>query len=143
MRISDWSSDVCSSDLNDALRFRDERLLVRPQPIGERIGLAHVASQRIGLAGADHGFEDRPDRGGIILRGGADDHPAKGATIASVTRSGRPLALSSSAHTVRARKWTLPPSPVNSMKRSHFTPCGLSATPVRAVTVSPGPSARR
>src|SRR3546814_13875874 len=51
---------------NDALRFRDERLLVRPQPIGERIGLAHVASQRIGLAGADHGFEANPDSGGII-----------------------------------------------------------------------------
>ncbi len=67
----------------------------------------------------------------------------KGATIASVTRSGRPLALSSKAHTVRARTCTVPSALVNSMKRSNFAPCGLSATQVRAVTVSPGPSARR
>src|SRR3546814_7518739 len=26
MRISDWSSDVCSSDLNNALTYRDRRL---------------------------------------------------------------------------------------------------------------------
>ena len=55
----------------------------------------------------------------------------------------RALALSSSAHTVRARTCTFPSAPVNSMKRSNFAPRGLSATHVRAVTASPGPSARR
>src|SRR5690606_36788322 len=111
------------------------------EPIGEHVTLAHVAVERIGFAGADHRFDDRPDGGGIGLRGGPDDH-CNGASIASDTRSGRPLALSNSAHTVRARTWTFPSAPVNSMNRSSFAPCGSSALEVRAVTVSPEPSAR-
>src|SRR3546814_724014 len=99
-----------------AVGLGNEHLLVGAEPVSERVGLVHVAIERIGLARADHRFEDRPDRSGIVLGSGPDDH-WNGATIASVTRSGRPLALSSSAHTVRARTWTLPPSPVNSIKR--------------------------
>src|SRR3546814_2172714 len=35
MRISDWSSDVCSSDLHDKLR--DFRLILIPEGIGYRL----------------------------------------------------------------------------------------------------------
>src|SRR3546814_11519441 len=70
MRISDWSSDVCSSDLNDGpgLRARDARLrdrtaaTVRPRPRDGR------AAQRI-----DDGRDDRGR-----LSGRLDIHRADG-----------------------------------------------------------------
>src|SRR3546814_18330041 len=43
-RISDWSSDVCSSDLPIARRGRVERAI----PIGDR-GAAHPRRRRVGL----------------------------------------------------------------------------------------------
>src|SRR5690606_17539686 len=97
--------------------------------------------------GSVHSIRNRDN--GIEI-GGAHPAPAaghdgdrNGAITAPVTRRGRPLALSSSAHIVRARTCTRPSSPVNSMKRSNFAPCGASATHVRAVTRPPGPRARR
>ena len=57
-----------------AARFGNEHLLTGPEPVSERVALAHVAVERIGFAGADHRFDNRPDRGGIGLCGGPDDH---------------------------------------------------------------------
>src|SRR5690606_2325243 len=121
------------------------------------VPLEHAASRRIQVEplgidtarfgeSAVHPVGDRGYR--IEVRGthrapaAGHDEDRKGATTAPVTRRGRPLALSRSAHTVRARTCTRPSSPVNSMYRSNFAPCGASATQVRAVTRPPGPSAR-
>src|SRR3546814_11049907 len=57
MRISDWSSDVCSSDLLGRLIGRDELadrrivFVLRPDgdDIGVRIALARLAGDRVGL----------------------------------------------------------------------------------------------
>src|SRR3546814_20084094 len=51
MRISDWSSDVCSSDLHDAAGRRlDPGALPRARPDGLR---DRTAQRRDGLGGAD------------------------------------------------------------------------------------------
>src|SRR3546814_12841917 len=105
-----------------AVGLGNEHLLVGAEPVSERVGLVHVAIERIGLARADHRFEDRPDRSGIVLGSGPDDH-WHGATSPSVTRSARPLALSRRAHTVRAPNTTLPPPPVTPI-RSDARPVG-------------------
>ena len=39
-----------------------EGLVVTTGPVGERVGAAHRAIEGVGLAGADHRLEDRPDR---------------------------------------------------------------------------------
>src|SRR3546814_2089971 len=51
MRISDWSSDVCSSDLRSARRAM--RRLDRLQRLAERPDLVDLDEQRIGEATAD------------------------------------------------------------------------------------------
>src|SRR3546814_14480312 len=47
MRISDWSSDVCSSDLRDRLRIAAQYLAVDERRIADRFGKTadHAASQ--------------------------------------------------------------------------------------------------
>src|SRR3546814_5787301 len=35
MRISDWSSDVCSSDLDEGVVLRTDRLILRPHILGD------------------------------------------------------------------------------------------------------------
>src|SRR3546814_18979353 len=73
MRISDWSSDVCSSDLRDLARpARDQRPRLGNQ-IGEgpaRLGAARIGDDAIGavfVAAFLHGPE-----GGGALAAGAD-----------------------------------------------------------------------
>src|SRR3546814_1197871 len=60
MRISDWSSDVCSSDLvvDGHLRWADDAILVNPDPDEHRVlhdlpgfeDQVHPARERAGLA---------------------------------------------------------------------------------------------
>src|SRR3546814_6122032 len=59
MRISDWSSDVCSSDLHVAGLDRRCRRARRAQVVGLRIGriLEAEAAARVAEAGAQHVLE--------------------------------------------------------------------------------------
>src|SRR3546814_3752155 len=67
MRISDWSSDVCSSDLRADARARDDRLVVALEAAGIMAdvgrGAAHVEADQARLAqgcgAADHA-DDAP-----------------------------------------------------------------------------------
>jgi hypothetical protein len=43
-----------------AFPFRNERLTIRPCPIGDCFAFIHIARQRVGLAGADRRLEDLP-----------------------------------------------------------------------------------
>src|SRR3546814_7930096 len=57
MRISDWSSDVCSSDLDDpSLPRRDAGLVHRCTRAGQRVhqGRAPAARDAMGAGGAGH-----------------------------------------------------------------------------------------
>src|SRR3546814_17291394 len=96
--------------------------------------------------GTVDGVGDRRDGGQVrhAHRSPAARHgwSRKGATTCAVTRSGRPLALSSNAPIVRTRTWTRPSGPVNSISRSNFAPAGLSAHHVPPVPASPGPTTR-
>src|SRR3546814_6547274 len=64
MRISDWSSDVCSSDLNachahDLVMGQPGKFPQRPYHCVERIGDADDKSvRRIGLDALTHGLHD-------------------------------------------------------------------------------------
>src|SRR3546814_7020434 len=59
MRISDWSSDVCSSDLPAAHEARDLCLaLVRPEPVRGQLGLDEA-----GADGVDRDVLARPLEG--------------------------------------------------------------------------------
>src|SRR3546814_3734155 len=49
MRISDWSSDVCSSDLHDAAHALDHEVIA--SPIGIRPGLSEAGDRAIDKAG--------------------------------------------------------------------------------------------
>src|SRR3546814_15374419 len=75
MRISDWSSDVCSSDLPE---FVDPLALLRGRPFG-RTPFAD-ARQRAREPIGGHGFEQIVDRGdaerrdGIAVESGDEDH---------------------------------------------------------------------
>src|SRR3546814_17197323 len=45
MRISDWSSDVCSSDLDDdAVVVHHDRRLGKAQSVGDQFKLGHILS---------------------------------------------------------------------------------------------------
>src|SRR3546814_7868794 len=75
MRISDWSSDVCSSDLRASARKRakgrlkaadedeEDRIGVdaAQKPL-ERLGKAVIHVHRVGHGGVDSGSTDRLDR---------------------------------------------------------------------------------
>src|SRR3546814_10113690 len=77
MRISDWSSDVCSSDLHDgfarnAERERDARL-GRDDPETDLADLfRHGAKPLFGEVARDHRAEDRLEAGFQLLRQGGD-----------------------------------------------------------------------
>src|SRR3546814_6123146 len=77
MRISDWSSDVCSSDLHDgfarnAERERDARL-GRDDPETDLADLCrHGAKPLFGEVARDHRAEDRLEAGFQLLRQGGD-----------------------------------------------------------------------
>src|SRR3546814_2352218 len=58
MRISDWSSDVCSSDLEGAIERSDERLLRHP---------ARGSGRRIAPA-VEHRLQDLDGSGGFRLQ---------------------------------------------------------------------------
>src|SRR3546814_3600544 len=49
MRISDWSSDVCSSDIHDAAHALDHEVIA--SPIGIRPGLSEAGDRAIDKAG--------------------------------------------------------------------------------------------
>jgi hypothetical protein len=57
-----------------AVLLGNECLAVRAHPIRDRVRPAHVARQRVGLAGADHRLKDAP-YGLVVFRlGGSDQH---------------------------------------------------------------------
>src|SRR3546814_19963030 len=81
MRISDWSSDVCSSDL--AVEFGGQFLEDRPQrlawpaPLGPEVDQYRRLQgflQHFGLEGGGSGVEDVRSGGGI---GGHSGHPER------------------------------------------------------------------
>src|SRR3546814_3091355 len=64
MRISDWSSDVCSSDLVGAKRLDDRR---PDQPLD--IGARRVVGTQLGpLLGVERALQKRAEDGGLDLR---------------------------------------------------------------------------
>ena len=65
--------DVIGAD-NAAAVISDEGFLVRAEPIGQCIGLAHVAIERVGLAFPDHRFQDRPDGIAVFRSGRSHQH---------------------------------------------------------------------
>src|SRR3546814_20863376 len=80
MRISDWSSDVCSSDLRGVLRphlgrhreLQHPRHLLRVAHLRERVEVAQLLLRR---AAAAEALDDRVDLGRPGHRGrGAHDH---------------------------------------------------------------------
>src|SRR3546814_9346216 len=78
MRISDWSSDVCSSDLGRFLR-----LWRQPRPVRARLALSrHCSDRRLFLDGAVHWRCARTDD----VRRAADD-PAGGRRSADGSRT--------------------------------------------------------
>src|SRR3546814_11586632 len=58
MRISDWSSDVCSSDLPDALRAREQLLPELGQGDAARLALEQRQAEQI-LERADRAADSR------------------------------------------------------------------------------------
>src|SRR3546814_13595570 len=75
MRISDWSSDVCSSDYHRAMRDRAARIaqhhhrIVRVAEQAERVHRAIAQDARIAAARGKGRAERRlPEGGGIITR---------------------------------------------------------------------------
>src|SRR3546814_472476 len=67
MRISDWSSDVCSSDLNGRLAGRSARARGRLGQSGRHTGLCHLLARTR--------RERRPDRGVPYAPRGLDRRP--------------------------------------------------------------------
>src|SRR3546814_16290035 len=49
MRISDWSSDVCSSDLVDRPGRRNHRFLILHDDVARRLALAHEMHDAVGI----------------------------------------------------------------------------------------------
>src|SRR3546814_18007921 len=82
MRISDWSSDVCSSDLRLAARAQASQLIGQGLAIDDR---AAVADR--GEAGV-HGPEIGKSRGRVIRRIAAGQGPVMIAAYAGGGRSG-------------------------------------------------------
>src|SRR3546814_11844531 len=73
MRISDWSSDVCSSDLIDFVAPKREIVLVEPETVHQRhdvaitdFGAADIIGETIGEPGAV-GEQAGPRREAIAL----------------------------------------------------------------------------
>src|SRR3546814_2117909 len=87
MRISDWSSDVCSSDLPDARDAQPHG--VAQGDVDHRLGLHRIIIAIFGLGG---GFE------GAELRLGGDDIDHAGGRVAAEQRALRP-AQRSEEHT--------------------------------------------
>src|SRR3546814_2886588 len=64
MRISDWSSDVCSSDLREATPARASSLAMRCSPLSECV-LAREAGGRAPGLRTGFGRRDKADRGAL------------------------------------------------------------------------------
>src|SRR3546814_16822482 len=81
MRISDWSSDVCSSDLIDAVE-REEKLhaagglIGRGSRHGDQAYRGFLALELIDRADADAARQARPQRVDLRVIGGAYDDVA-------------------------------------------------------------------
>src|SRR3546814_20161350 len=81
MRISDWSSDVCSSDLCFELRTRRQRPVDRRLAVAREIRVgsrempaaeeAAMRGQRRGMRGLPHPVPARVDHRALLLRVGA------------------------------------------------------------------------
>src|SRR3546814_16866486 len=87
MRISDWSSDVCSSDLREEFEMRQPQIEPAHDVAGigdagqeGDAGLAHGLAEPIGESGRDDeidpGIGDLPELIGIDHRASADDRAA-------------------------------------------------------------------
>src|SRR3546814_10714087 len=96
MRISDWSSDVCSSDLADSVT--DARRAACDAPI-------HIAEQAV--RGWDFGDASTAERvSGLLRRSALElivDEGALGALVGAVTQSKRSLPVRWHAVPVSAR----------------------------------------
>src|SRR3546814_18657775 len=68
MRISDWSSDVCSSDLFDRAVAADERVIIGVRNLGRVIGMIERAVVR------DLGRERGERCGGVFVGFGQGGH---------------------------------------------------------------------
>src|SRR3546814_18688878 len=83
MRISDWSSDVCSSDLLIVLRRGRAELAVNPLNAG-----AKAARQRKIIGRADRLFQ-RVGATRVLRSGGNGDHPQQYAGVRGGRSEGR------------------------------------------------------
>src|SRR3546814_6476534 len=106
MRISDWSSDVCSSDLNGGVHCNDLRLAQADPGLAPPAGAAGVpavrAADRAGAAvRADAGDARQPGHGGDAADAGDRRRAAGRAEVAVLAcrRSRRPARQRSEEHT--------------------------------------------
>src|SRR3546814_17884568 len=69
MRMSDWSSDVCSSDLVDDLRQRTSVDIVHQQVAGLEVAMHHALLVRMlhALADADHQLDAPAQRQAVFF----------------------------------------------------------------------------
>src|SRR3546814_11804165 len=95
MRISDWSSDVCSSDLNAALR-EGERVLDVACGTGV---VTRLASEQVGATGAVSGLDVNP---GML----------------AVARAATPVGMSIEWHEANAEATPLPDASFDVVLRS-------------------------
>src|SRR3546814_1357385 len=72
MRISDWSSDVCSSDLDAEIRFADN---MSAQPRAVRRDFQAIAIVRGSHGSAQRPFDVACQRSGLVGRRIPLDHP--------------------------------------------------------------------
>src|SRR3546814_6464370 len=70
MRISDWSSDVCSSDLRDRYPGASPR---RPHGVGSRATRRRGAARGVSTAMCPSRVAEGEERGWIVPIGGAED----------------------------------------------------------------------
>src|SRR3546814_7170597 len=67
MRISDWSSDVCSSDLNAHQCDRDQKGVFTPQPVAQKT--EHDRSQRTEAESDRETGPDQQNLQGFVVAG--------------------------------------------------------------------------
>src|SRR3546814_8511462 len=79
MRISDWSSDVCSSDLRRLAVAREIRVGRREMPAAEE---AAMRGQRRGMRGLQHPVPARVDHRALLLRVGAPEQEHQALALA-------------------------------------------------------------
>src|SRR3546814_14622144 len=108
MRISDWSSDVCSSDLADgAVSFQIRGARFQRQPVWLlQAEFGGVLDRQHAFAGVDH-FGQRVEHGGLARSGAARNDDVEAAGARNFQRVAHLLAIGSASVWERVVKYWL------------------------------------